>query len=88
MNWIKLNLNYIGTSKKSQIFRSKKFKEVQFNIHNPIYDKEMNKIGHIKDIFGPVDKPFVSIQLDNNKNHADFDFYSEFLYIKTKKSKN
>ena len=87
MTWRKLNINYIGASKKNQIFRSKKFKEGQYTINNPVYNKEMNKIGRIKDIFGPVSMPFVSVQLDANINKEDFDFYSDALYTKMKKSK-
>lgn len=87
MTWIKLNLNFIGTSKKNQIFRSRGFKKGQFNIYSPVFDKKMNMIGHIKDIFGPVDMPFVSIQLDTNTKQVDFDFSSESLFTKMKKSK-
>lgn len=87
MTWLKLNINYIGASKKNQIFRSKKFKVEQYNINNQVYNKEMNKIGRIRDIFGPVNTPFISVQLDANNNKDNFDFYSDALYTKMKKSK-
>ncbi|GAH72720.1 unnamed protein product [marine sediment metagenome] len=47
----------------------------------------MNMIGHIKDVFGPVDMPFVSIQLDTNIKQVDFDFSSQSLFTKMKKSR-
>lgn len=87
MTWLKLNINYIGASKKSQIFRSKKFQEGQYTFNYPVYDKKMNKIGRIKDIFGPVVMPYISVQLDAEINKEDFDFYSDALYTKMKKSK-
>ena len=87
MTWIKLNFNFIGTSKKNQIFRLRSFKKGQYNIYSPVFDKKMNLIGQIKDIFGPIDMPFASIQLDKNTKQVDFDFSSESLFTKMKKSK-
>jgi len=87
-NWINLNLKYIGPSKKSEIFRAKKFKEGHFGINSPVFNKELNKIGVIKDIFGPVESPFVSIHADLKKKSTDFDFSLTPLYTKLKKSRN
>ena len=63
-NWVKLNLFYIGqSSKKHQIFRAKQWnKNLEQIMKNMIYNEKYEKIGYIKDIFGPVDFPFISIK--------------------------
>ncbi|MCK4780570.1 MAG: hypothetical protein KAT57_10300 [Candidatus Lokiarchaeota archaeon] len=63
-NWVKLNLFYIGqSSKKHQIFRAKQWnKNLEQIMKNMIYNEKYEKIGYIKDIFGPMDLPFISIK--------------------------
>jgi len=67
--YIKLNLFYIGTSKKHLIFRAKKLnKNLAFNIiHKRVFTEQYEEIGYIKEIFGPVNLPFVSIKLTPNQ---------------------
>lgn len=86
-DWINLNVQYIGPSKKNYIFRAPKFTLGQFNINGPVFDKELNKIGKIKDIFGPVQRPYISIQTDPQKKQTDLDLGTSPLYTKLEKSK-
>jgi len=62
-NWINLNIFYLGSSKKHQIFRAKvwnsKFESI---FRKPVYNQEYEKVGYVKDIFGPVKAPFISIK--------------------------
>lgn len=69
-NWVKLNLFYIGQSaKKHQIFRVKQWnKSLEKIFKNTIYNEKYEKIGYIKDIFGPVDLPFISIKTSLNQS--------------------
>jgi len=63
-NWVKLNLFYIGQStKKHQIFRAKQWNEkLEKSFKQPVFNEKYEKIGYIKDIFGPIDFPFISIK--------------------------
>ena len=62
-NWVKLNLFYIGKSKKHQIFRAKQWNSnLEKILKQPVYNEKYEKIGHIKDIFGPINVPFISIK--------------------------
>ena len=66
--FIKLNLFYLGNSKKHIIFRAKKWsKDLEKIVNKPILNEEYEEIGHIKEIFGPLHLPFVSIKLLPNK---------------------
>lgn len=38
--------------------------EIETRIKDNVYNKKMEKIGYVFDIFGPVDSPFVSIRLE------------------------
>jgi rRNA processing protein Gar1 len=38
--------------------------ETQTRINEKVYNKKGEKIGHVFDIFGPVDSPFVSVKLE------------------------
>jgi rRNA processing protein Gar1 len=79
-NWIKLNLFYIGKSLKNhQIFRAKRWnKKLEQLIKNTIYNENYEKIGFIKDIFGPIDFPFVSIKtLPNQIFHPNDKIYTK-----------
>ena len=67
MSWVKLNFFYLGTSKKHQIFRAKKWnKNLEKIFKKPVYNENYEKIGIIKDLFGPVDSPFISIKTAPN----------------------
>lgn len=62
-NWVKLNLFYIGKSKKHEIFRVKHWNSnLEKILKQPVYNEKYEKIGHIKDIFGPINVPFISIK--------------------------
>jgi len=62
-NWVKLNLFYVGKSKKHQIFRAKQWNSnLEKILKQPVYNEKYEKIGHIKDIFGPINLPFISIK--------------------------
>ena len=73
--WVKLNLFHIGqSSKKHEIFRVKPWNsDLERILKQPIYDENYQVIGSVKDIFGPINMPFVSIktvsktQYDPNK---------------------
>ena len=62
-NWVKLNLFYVGKSKKHYIFRAKQW-DTKFErlFKSMVFDEKYQNIGYIKDIFGPIDSPFVSIK--------------------------
>jgi len=72
-NWIKLNLFHIGTSKKRhQIFRAKKWNEnLEKIFKKPVFNEKYEKVGDIKDIFGPKDLPFISIRVSEKFNPND-----------------
>ena len=62
-NWVKLNLFYIGKSNKHQIFRAKQWNSnLEKILKRPVYNEKYKKIGYIKDIFGPINLPFISIK--------------------------
>ena len=69
-NWVKLNLFYIGKSLKNhQIFRAKQWNnKLEQIIKNPTYNEKYEKIGFVKDIFGPTDSPFISIKTLPNQS--------------------
>ncbi|MHA1488087.1 MAG: hypothetical protein ACTSRI_00105 [Promethearchaeota archaeon] len=64
-NWVKLNFfNYIGKSKKHQIFRAKKWnKSLEKILKKPIFNEKYEIQGNVKDIFGPINSPFISIKI-------------------------
>ncbi len=69
-NWVKLNLFYIGNSSKNhQIFRAKQWdNNLEQIIKNSVYNEKYEKIGFIKDVFGPINFPFISIKALPNQN--------------------
>jgi len=79
-NWVKLNLFYLGQSnKKHQIFRVK-----QWNINlekifkQPVFNEKYERVGYIKDIFGPINMPFISIKvLPNQSINPNDTFFSK-----------
>jgi len=81
-NWTKLSLFYIGRSKKHEIFRAKKWnRNLEKIIKKPVYNIDYEEIGRIKDIFGPIDLPFVSIKTASNQIFEK----NSNLYIKLSK---
>ena len=75
-NWVKLNLFYLGDSKKNRIFRAKRWnKRLEIITNKPIYTENYEEIGIVKEIFGPINLPFVSVrthhktQLNTNNNY-------------------
>ena len=68
-NWVKLNLFYIGQStKKHEIFRAKQWnKNLEKIIKKSIFNEKYEKVGFIKDVFGPIDSPFISIKTISNQ---------------------
>jgi rRNA processing protein Gar1 len=78
-NWVKLNLFYIGKSKKHQIFRVRQWKKnLEKIFKRPIYDENYDLVGVVKDIFGPINLPFISIKTSQD-HHFDPNtkFYSK-----------
>jgi len=67
--WVKLNLYYMGQSTKNQIFRAKKWNRGKDEkiFQKPVYDEKYQKIGIIKEIFGPARLPFISIKKTSEK---------------------
>ncbi|MFX0141672.1 MAG: hypothetical protein ACFFDN_48995 [Candidatus Hodarchaeota archaeon] len=62
-NWIKLNLFYLGKSKKHHIFRAKKWnKNFEIIIYKSVFNENYEEVGNIKEIFGPINIPFISIK--------------------------
>ncbi|MFX0001935.1 MAG: hypothetical protein ACFE9C_02055 [Candidatus Hodarchaeota archaeon] len=79
-NWIKLNLFYIGTSSKNhQIFRAKQWNNnLEQILKNPIFNEKYIKVAYIKDIFGPMEAPFISIKtLPNQSFNPDEKIYTK-----------
>lgn len=77
--WVKLSLFYIGKSKKHQIFRVKRWNRSFEKIYRkPVFNMNYEEIGYIKEIFGPIALPFISIKTLPNK---EFSPYNE-LYVK------
>jgi len=67
-NWVKLNLFYLGKSKKHQIFRAKRWdNSLEKILHQPIFTENYEEIGYIKEIFGPIEMPFVSVKTTSEK---------------------
>ncbi len=81
--WIKINLLHVGQSKKHfYIFRAKKWNTKLENIlKKQVFNEEYEKIGYIKDIFGPIDHPFISVKPLTNKKMS-FNINNEF-YIRS-----
>ena len=78
-DWIKLNLFYLGKSKKHHIFRVKRWsKNFEIILHKSAYNEHYEEIGKVKEIFGPINLPFISIKSLSN---PQFDLENNF-YIK------
>ncbi|TFG17635.1 MAG: hypothetical protein EU531_02720 [Promethearchaeota archaeon] len=78
-NWIKLNLFYLGDSKKNRIFRAKRWNKSLEKITNkPIFTEKYEEIGIIKQIFGPINLPFISVKTQHKTQINPKDNY----YIK------
>lgn len=73
--FIKLSLNYLGKSKKHYIFRARKTwdKNLEKISNKAVFTEEFVEIGVIKEIFGPINLPFISMkitpQTDFNPNN-------------------
>lgn len=78
-NWVKINLFYIGKSKKHQIFRVNQWnKNLEKILKQPIYDENYNVVGVVKDIFGPINIPFISIKTSSDHQFdTNVKFYSK-----------
>lgn len=76
-NWIKLNLFYLGESKKHQIFKAKRWnKSLEKILQKPVFNENYEEIGHIKEIFGPINLPFISVKaLPNQQFNPNIKFY-------------
>ncbi len=78
-----MDLFYIGQSKKHQIFRAKKWsRDLEKILKKPIYNENYDQIGHVKDIFGPIEKPFLSIRTTSNqefKSNESLNLYAKII---------
>ena len=62
--YVKLNLFYLGESKKHYIFRAKKWtKDLEKITNKAVFTEEFKEIGFIKEIFGPIAIPFISMKI-------------------------
>jgi len=79
LNWVKLDLLYLGKSKKHEIFRVKKWnKSLEKILNKSVFTEEYKEIGYIKEIFGPVKFPFISIRnLSNNQFNPNLKLYTK-----------
>ncbi len=77
--YIKLNLFYLGESKKHQIFRTKNWNKSLEKITNRlVFTEEFDEIGKIIEIFGPVELPFISMKISPKKEFSPNDnFYAK-----------
>ena len=77
--WVKLSLFYIGKSKKHQIFRVKQWNRNFEKIYRkPVFNMNYEEIGYIKEIFGPISLPFISVKTLPNKEFSP----DNELYVK------
>ncbi|MBY9010042.1 MAG: hypothetical protein KGD74_09275 [Candidatus Lokiarchaeota archaeon] len=79
MQYIKLNLYYLGESKKHRIFRAKKWEtSLEKIINRPVFTEGFDEIGKIREIFGPVKLPFISMKITPKKEFNPNDnFYAK-----------
>jgi rRNA processing protein Gar1 len=79
LNWVKLDLFYLGKSKKNEIFRAKRWnKNLEKILHKSVFTEQYKEIGYIKEIFGPVESPFVSIKsLSDKQFNPDIKLYAK-----------
>lgn len=78
-NWVRVTLFYLGKSKKHHIFRAKRWdKSLEKMLYKSIYTESYEEIGSIKEIFGPITQPFISIK---TSSIHDFNPENKF-YIK------
>ena len=78
--WVKLNLFYIGQSaKRHQIFRVQQWSSsLERILKQLLYDENYKVIGSVKDIFGPINLPFISIKtLPNSQFNPNLKFYTK-----------
>jgi len=62
--YIKLSLHYLGESKKHYIFRAKRWDKNLEKISNKaVFTEQFEEIGFIKEIFGPISLPFISMKI-------------------------
>ncbi|MBD3256358.1 MAG: hypothetical protein GF383_14770 [Candidatus Lokiarchaeota archaeon] len=77
--WVKLRLFYLGASKKHHIFRTTQWDtKLETIFKKQVFDEQYEKIGSIKDIFGPAKLPFISLKAPLERT---FNPSSEF-YVK------
>ncbi|MFA6804701.1 MAG: Gar1/Naf1 family protein [Candidatus Methanomethylophilaceae archaeon] len=70
------------TSDGKAVVRSEKLPE----IGDPVFDRREKKVGNVKRIFGPVDEPYVSVQLDDKT--AGMGLKNKPLYFTTRGTQN
>ncbi|TFG08308.1 MAG: hypothetical protein EU539_02815 [Promethearchaeota archaeon] len=67
----------MGKSKKHHIFKAKRWSTDFEKIYKkPVFNKEYKKLGQVKEIFGPINLPFISIKtLKNEEFNPDNEIY-------------
>ncbi|WP_010480151.1 Gar1/Naf1 family protein [Thermococcus zilligii] len=54
------------------------------NLNDRVVDKNLNFVGVVKDVFGPVEAPFIAVK-PSVRNPSDY--VGAVLYVETKKAK-
>lgn len=56
-------------------------KKIELLISMPVVDKNLKEIGTISDVFGPVEKPFVVVQLKEKQTDVEQLLEQKFYFI-------
>ena len=76
--YIKLNLYYLGESKKHHIFRTRVWNKTLEKITNrSVFTEEFEEIGKIIEIFGPEELPFISMKSSKKEFKPDNNLYAK-----------
>lgn len=60
-------------------------KKIELLITMPVVDKNLKEIGTISDVFGPVEKPFVVVQLKEKQTDFEQLLKQQFYFIPTQR---
>ena len=60
-------------------------KKIEALISIPVFDDNMKEIGAISDIFGPIENPYVVVQLTENQKDVEQLLKQQFYFIPKQK---